>query len=115
LRRLLSRVVQWCRFVCVLKRRKRGQAPPHLSSHPALDEFYNDPLSFRKFYKDFARIEQAPGALKRFKRIAPREDSAEFRRLRRACTRIHLDPSTGLVSPHAFGSKSSRFLLRMKF
>jgi hypothetical protein len=34
--------------LCVLKRRKRGRAPPpHLSSHPAPDEFYNDPLSFR--------------------------------------------------------------------
>jgi hypothetical protein len=38
-----------------------------------------------------ARIEQAAGALKRFKRIALREDSPELRRLRRACTRIHLD------------------------
>jgi hypothetical protein len=83
--------VQWCRFVCVLKRRNRGRAPPHLSSYPALDEFYNDPLSFRKFCKDIARIEQASGALKRFKRIALREDSPELRRLRRACTRIHLD------------------------
>src|SRR3982074_3610513 len=37
--------------LCVLKRRKRGRAPPpHLSSHPAPDEFYNDPLSFRKFF-----------------------------------------------------------------
>jgi hypothetical protein len=32
-----------------LKRRKRGRAPPpHLSSQPAPDEFYNDPLSFRQ-------------------------------------------------------------------
>jgi hypothetical protein len=52
--------------LCVLKRRKRGRAPPpHLSSHPAPDEFYNDPVSFRKFCKDCARIEQAAGALKR--------------------------------------------------
>jgi hypothetical protein len=85
-------VARWCRCICVLKRRKRGRAPPpHLSGHPAPDEFYNDPLFFRKFCKDCAGIEQAAGALKRFKRIALREDRPELRRLRRACTRIHLD------------------------
>jgi hypothetical protein len=44
-----------------LKRRKRGRAPPpHLSSHLALDEFYNDPFSFRKFCKDCARTSKPP-------------------------------------------------------
>ena len=78
----------------LLQRRKRGRVPPpHLASHPAPDEFYNDPLSFRKFCKDCARKEQDAGAVKRFKRIALREDSPELRRLRRACAS---NPSTRL-------------------
>ena len=44
-----------------------------------------------------ARIEQAVGKLKRFKRIAPvREHGAELRLVRRARSRLHLDQ----IRPH---------------
>ena len=110
-------VARWCRCICVLKRRKRGRAPPpHLSGHPAPDEFYNDPLSFRKFGKDCAGIEQVAGAIKRFKRIALRETArnySAFVALARASILIKSVHRASEVPTHLV--KSSRFLLRMKF
>jgi hypothetical protein len=73
-----------------------------LSSHSVSKEHRRETAFFPKvLYKGRARIEQAVGKVKRFKRIALRceKDREKLRLSRRTRLRIHLDQ----IRPHGLG------------
>jgi transposase len=81
--------------------RQRGICPaiPYRSNTKDMPAFF-----LKTLYKARARIEQAVGKLKRFKRIALRcEKTAELRLARRACSRLHLDQ----IRPHGLDHRTT--------
>ncbi len=88
--------------------RQRGICPaiPYRSNTKDMPAFFPKAL-----YKARARIEQAIGKLKRFKRIALRcEKTAQnYGSIRRACSRLHLDQ----IRPHDLApwQNSTRFMM----
>ena len=83
--------------------RQRGICPaiPYRSNTKNMPAFFPKTL-----YKARARIEQAVGKLKTLQayRTSMREDGAELRLVRRACSRLHLDQ----IRPHGLIRRSFR-------